>query len=105
MNDSDATVTELNARLDRLERSNSRLRITLAGAIMLGAGLLLGGQAEATSDPAIAHVATDGTIYRLYESGHIEYLRVEDSPPRSADGIFGWGDVNIDFKRDLVDRP
>lgn len=105
MNDSDATVTELNARLDRLERSNSRLRITLVGGLMLGAGLLLGGQAEATSDPAIAHVATDGTIYRLFESGHIEYLRVEDSPPRSADGVFSWGVLNIDDARTLLDRP
>ena len=105
MNDSDASVTEMSSRLDRLERSNSLLRVTLVGVLMLGTGLLLGGQAEATNDSAIAHVATDGTIYRLYESGHIEYLRVEDDPPRTADGVFNWGVVKIDARQTLSDRP
>ena len=114
MNDSDTagTVagrreleTDLCARMGRLEKSNARLRVGLVGALMLGGGLVLGGQAQKSKDSVIAHVGTDGTIYRLYESGRIDYLRVEDDPPRTAEGVFDWGVVRIDDRYELSDRP
>ncbi len=92
-------------QLAQLQRTNARLRTALVGAVALGVGLMLGGFAQQDDDGIEAYVATDGTIYRLYESGAIQYLRVENDPPRSSDGIYTWGNIRMDRSRTLRDRP
>ncbi len=102
-------VQGLCARIERLEKRNRRLVIGMVGVGLLGAGALLGGM-NAETDPAkrdkvIAYTATDETMYRVYESGRIEYLRLDDDPPRTVDGVFDWGVVKIDKRYQLKDRP
>lgn len=96
--------TELCARMARLEKSNARLKFGLAGASMLVVGMALGGLAM-KDDPIVAYTTTDDTMYRVYESGNIEYLRLENGPPRTVEGVFDWGVVKIDDRFKLEDRP
>jgi hypothetical protein len=117
MNDSDAAgmvagrrevETDLCAQNVRLAKTNARLRVGLVGIGMLVVGFGLGGLgglAEGSKDSVVAYTATDRTLYRVYESGRIEYLRVDDDPPRTADGAFGWGEFRIDDRYELSDRP
>lgn len=114
MNSSDAAgtvagrrddVQGLCARMRRLERVNARLRVGLVGAVMLGVGFGLGGLTRSDEDSVVAYAATDETMYRVYESGLIEYLRLDDDPPRTAHGVFDWGVVKIDEEYTLRDRP
>lgn len=100
-------MTTDTTQLAQLKRTNARLRTALVGAVALGVGLALGGFTQTDEDEVEveAYVATDGTIYKLYESGAIQYLRIEDDPPRSANGIFTWGDIRFDRTRKLPDRP
>lgn len=117
MNDSDAagTVagrreqgTDLCARIGRLEKSNARLRAGLVGGLMLVVGIGLGGLGGLTQDEddrVVSYTATDDTIYRVHESGRIEYLRVEDNPPHTTEGVFDWGKVKVDERYELQDRP
>lgn len=114
MNDSDTAGmgtawrdndTDLCARIERLEKRNARLVIGVVGAGMLAIGAVLGGMGEVLKDDVIAYTATDETMYRVYESGKIEYLRLDDDPPRTVDGIFNWGKLKIDKRYELKDRP
>jgi len=98
-------VADLCAQMERFAKTNARLRVGLVGALMLGVGLVLGGQAREGKDSVIAYTATDETMYRVYESGRIEYLRLDDDPPRTAHGVFDWGVVKIDDRYELQDRP
>jgi hypothetical protein len=77
----------------------------LVGALMLGVGFGLGGLTRSDEDPVVAYTATDETMYRVFESGRIEYLRLDDDPPRTAHGVFDWGVVKIDDRYVLEDRP
>jgi len=114
MNDSDMARTatgrreegtDLCAQIERLVKVNTRLRVGLAGALMLVVGFGLGGIAmDPKDDAVIAFAATDDTIYRVHESGLIEYLRVENDPPRTAEGVFDWGVVKVDERYELQDR-
>ena len=114
MNDSDTagidTVrrehdTDLCARIERLEKRNARLVLGIVGMGMLAIGAAMGGMGEMLKDDVIAYTATDETMYRVYESGKIEYLRLDDDPPRTVDGVFDWGKVKIDKRYQLKDRP
>ena len=115
MNDSDTAGmvagrreqgTDLCARMERLAKANARLRVGLAFVLTLGAGIGIGGLTRgADTDSIIAFTATDDTIYRVYESGLIEYLRVEKDPPRTVEGVFDWGVVKVDDRFTLQDRP
>jgi hypothetical protein len=98
-------MTTDTTQLAQLQRTNARLRTALVGIAALAVGLALGGFTQPDEDEVEAYVATDGTIYKLYESGAIQYLRIEDDPPRSANGIFTWGDIRFDQTRKLPDRP
>ncbi|MFK7759745.1 MAG: hypothetical protein AB8C13_07360 [Phycisphaerales bacterium] len=95
---------ELNARIARVQQTNARLRIGVVAMGALIAGVLLGGFTQPRNS-VVAYTATDETMYRIYESGKIEYLRLDEDPPRTADGIFNWGIVKIDDRYDLRDRP
>ena len=98
--------TDLCARMRRIEKSNARLRVGLVGVLMLGVGFGLGGLTQQdTDDAVVAYTATDDTIYRIYESGLIEYLRVQGDPPRTTEGVFDWGIVKVDERYELQDRP
>ena len=117
MNDSDAAgmvaerrdgETDLCAQMERLAKTNARLRVGLVGIGMLVVGFGLGGLgglAQSSKDSVVAYTATDRSMYRIYESGRIEYLRVDDDPPRTADGAFGWGEFRIDDGYTLQRRP
>jgi len=98
-------VQGLCAQNKRLARMNARLRVGLVGVLMLGVGFGLGGLTRNDEDSVVAYVATDETMYRVYESGRIEYLRLDDDPPRTAHGVFDWGVVKIDNEYTLRDRP
>jgi hypothetical protein len=98
-------VQGLCARIERLEKRNRRLVVGMVGAGLLGAGALLGGMNAAAKDKVIAYTATDETMYRVYDSGRIEYLRLDEDPPRTAHGVFDWGVVKIDENYTLRDRP
>jgi len=97
--------TDLCAQMERFAKTNARLRVGLVGAIMLGVGFGLGGLSQKSKDLVVAYTATDRTMYRVYESGRIEYLRVDDDPPRTADGAFNWGEFRIDDGYKLQKRP
>ena len=118
MNGSDAAGTvagrretgiDLEARLARVERSNARLRVGLVGIGMLLVGVVLGGMMgqpeEKRGDDVVAYTSTDSSLYRIYESGRIEYLRLENDPPRSAHGVYNWGVVKIDTNYRLQNLP
>ena len=103
-------------RIAGLERQCAKLRsrwlMTIVGVGALGAGTVLGGLGSGQPtekldrvDEVVAYTATDRTIYKMYESGKIEYLRVDENPPRTADGVYDWGDVKIDLRYTLPDRP
>lgn len=103
------TGSDLVARVARVERSNARLRVGLVGAGMLVVGVVLGGvmgqPVEKRGDDIVAYTASDSSLYRIYESGRIEYLRLENDPPRSAHGVYDWGIVKIDTDYTLQDLP
>lgn len=106
-------------RIAGLEQQCAKLRarwlMTVIGAGALGVGAVLGGLGNSGGgqpaeklnrvDDVVAYTATDGTIYKIFESGKIEYLRVDENPPRTADGVYDWGDVQIDLRYTLPDRP
>ena len=95
----------IESRISKLQKSNHRLTIALVGLGALSVGLLLGGMNRAGKDDVIAYAATDETLYRIYETGRIEYLRLDEDPPRTAHGVFDWGVVKIDKNYTLRDRP
>ena len=110
------TTETIESRLARLERSNARLRVGIAAVVALGTGLALGGfqlrtnqpersRPSLTEDPVTHYFSSDERVYRVRESGMMEYIRLEDNPPRSADGVFGWGTIRIDPDRNLLDYP
>lgn len=96
--------TDLCARMARLERSNARLKFGLVGASMLVVGMALGGFAR-SDDPVIAYTTTDDTMYRVYESGKMQYLRLENNPARTVRGVMNWGEFRIDQDMTLPDGP
>ena len=117
--DRDVLDLDVLHRMAGLERECAKIRsrwlMTVVGAGALGVGAVLGGLGNsAGSQPAeqlnrvddvVAYTATDGTIYKIFESGKIEYLRVDENPPRTADGLYDWGDVKIESRYTLRDRP
>lgn len=114
MNDSDAAgmvagrrevETDVCAQMKRLAITNARLRVGLVGIGMLVVGFGLGGLSQGKDDSVVAYTATGETMYRVYESGRIEYLRLDNDPPRTAHGVFDWGVVKIDDRYELEDRP
>ncbi len=114
MNDSDAARTiagrredgtDLCAQIVRLEQTNNRLKIGLVGIGALAFGIALGGFTQNANDPIMAYTSTNKAMYRIYESGRIQYLRIEGDTPRTDRGYFGWGDVRIDDRHNLADQP
>ncbi len=113
MNDSDTAgmdatrqeqQTDLCARMARLERSNARLKFGLVGATMLAVGMALGGFTLG-DDPVIAYTTTDDTMYRVFKSGKMQYLRLENNPARTVHGVMNWGEFRIDKDMTLPDGP
>ncbi|MBO6512925.1 MAG: hypothetical protein JJ974_03025 [Phycisphaerales bacterium] len=96
--------SDLSARMARLEKSNARLKLAVVGAVMLGAGMALGGL-TLKDDPVIAYTATDDTMYRVFKSGKMQYLRLQDNPARTVHGVMNWGDFRIDKNMTLPDKP
>ncbi len=96
------------ARLDRLERSNTRWK-TLAIAGLAGAGGLLAGgmnrqPAQQSAFDNYRYVATDDTIYRIDRSGRFEYIKFENGQ-RTPQGYFNWGPTRIDTRYTYPSRP
>lgn len=96
--------TDLSARMARLERSNARLKFGLVGASMLVVGMALGGLAL-KDDPIIAYTTSDDTMYRVFKSGKMQYLRLENDPPHTTSGLFNWGEIRIDKNMNLTHKP
>jgi hypothetical protein len=79
---------------------HTRPRLTFAhglliGALAAGSIVLVGAGSRQPANPIVGFAATDEKLFRVYQSGEIEFLGV-DLDNGSLNGIPDWSPVKID---------
>lgn len=98
----------IQARLARLERANTRWKTLAIAGLAAGIGLVAGGMNRQPSRPNALdyyrYVATDDTIYRIDRTGRFEYIKFENGQ-RTPEGYFDWGQTKVDTRYTYPTRP
>lgn len=85
----------------RLDRRQSFVRGIVVGGVVVGGIVLLGagaGQPATPPDKIVGFAATDEKLFRVWESGKIEFLGVDLDNGTPA-GVPDWSPVQIDTAR------